>query len=105
MLGADRFKLLFGPYRSPRCRVGRTWLRCAIRGKVKVVGISDTPIPWPVCLSNRHRVPIIFICSGLLKAVKRESNQAVAHHWGACTHTISAPAHDLKGPCSPAQSQ
>ena len=44
MLNADRFKLLFGPYRSPRCRVGRTWLRCAIRGNVKVVGISDTPI-------------------------------------------------------------
>lgn len=87
MLDVDRFKLLFGPYRSPRCRVGRTWLSCAIRGRVKVVGISDTPIPWPVTLSNRHRVPII--CGGLLKAIKRESNQAVARHWGVCEYTVS----------------
>jgi hypothetical protein len=41
------FKLLFGPYRSPRCRVGRTWLRCAIRGQVKVeLRWSRSPAPF-----------------------------------------------------------
>jgi hypothetical protein len=86
MLDADRFKLLFGPYAMPRCRVGR-WRKCVLQGKVKVVGISDTPIPWPQCRSNRHLVPII--CGGLLKAIKRESNQAVAWHWGVCAYTVS----------------
>lgn len=87
MLDVDRFKLLFGPYPMPRCRVGR-WITCAIRGKVKVAGISDTSISWPQCRTNRHLMPII--CGGLLKAIKRESNQAVARHWGVCTHTVSA---------------
>jgi hypothetical protein len=93
MLDADRFKLLFGPYLTPRCRVGR-WLKCVLHGKVKVVGISDTLIPWPQCRSNRHLVPII--CGGLLKAIKRESNQAVARHWGVCTLTVSKWRKALK---------
>jgi hypothetical protein len=58
MLDVDRFKLLFGPYRMPRCRVGRTWLHCAIRGQVRVVGISDAPIMWPLCKAGKHLVPI-----------------------------------------------
>ena len=74
MLDADRFKLRSGPYAMPRCRVGR-WLKCAIRGKVKVVGISDSPISWP----HADRT-----------GTKRESNQAVARHWGVCAHTVSA---------------
>ena len=47
MHDAERFKLLYGPYRMPRCRVGRRLL-CQVRGTVVVAGISDAPIPWPV---------------------------------------------------------
>ena len=36
----DRVKLLGGPYRSPRCKLGRP-LRCHIRDKVKVRGLTD----------------------------------------------------------------
>jgi hypothetical protein len=40
----DRFRLLFGSYRTPRFRYGRKVL-CAVRGEVVVVGLSDGPIP------------------------------------------------------------
>jgi hypothetical protein len=84
---ADRYRLLFAPYRPPRCRVGRTWLRCAIRGQVKVAGISDAPILWPQCKAGKHLVPII--CGSLVKAIRRESNQGVAHHWGVSRQTVT----------------
>jgi hypothetical protein len=47
MRDADRFKLLFGPYRSPRVRVGRILTCEAGDADVIVVGYSDAPIPWP----------------------------------------------------------
>ena len=43
MLEQERVKLLFGPYRTPKCKVGRG-LRCIMRGKVTVAGLSDAPI-------------------------------------------------------------
>ena len=46
MHNLDRVKLLAGPYRMPRCKVGRA-LRCSLRGKVHVAGIHEAPIPWP----------------------------------------------------------
>jgi hypothetical protein len=53
MIDADRLKLLFGPYRTPRVRLGRV-LTCEARGAdVIVVGYSDAPIPWPVCKVSR----------------------------------------------------
>jgi hypothetical protein len=36
MNDADRFKLLFGPYKAPRFRVGHV-LHCEVRGEVKAV--------------------------------------------------------------------
>jgi hypothetical protein len=39
---ADRFRLLFGPYRAPRFRYGRRVL-CEERGEVIIVGLSDGP--------------------------------------------------------------
>src|SRR5689334_7118460 len=80
----DRYKLLFGPYRPPRCRVGG-WLKCAVRGKVRVVGISDAPVMWPQCKAGKHLVPIV--CGSLVRAVKRESVIAVAYHWGISAQT------------------
>jgi hypothetical protein len=45
MLEQERVKLLFGPYRTPKCKVGRR-LRCVMRGKVTVAGLSDAPTQW-----------------------------------------------------------
>jgi hypothetical protein len=80
MNDADRFKLLFGPYQVPRFWVGQI-VRCEVRGEVRIVGLSDAPIPWPVCKAGKWRVPVVY--QGLAKAVRRESAQAVGHWWGA----------------------
>jgi hypothetical protein len=85
MLDADRFRLRFGPYSTPRCRVGGC-LTCSVRGRVKVVAISHTPIPWPLCKSSKHLTPII--CGGLVRAVWRESNLGVAWNWGVSPQTV-----------------
>jgi hypothetical protein len=47
MTDADRFRLLFGPYRLPRFRYGGA-LRCELRGELVVTGLTDAPVPWPV---------------------------------------------------------
>jgi hypothetical protein len=84
----DRVKLLFGPYQMPKCTVGRP-LRCLIRGKVRVAGITDTPIPWPY--AHRHRKdkrPSIIVCGDLVRALRRESETAIAHAWGVSIVTV-----------------
>lgn len=37
---------LLGKYRTPRFRHGDV-VSCARRGDVRIVGLSDAPIPWP----------------------------------------------------------
>lgn len=51
IMAADNTKLIFGPYRPPRCRIGGK-LRCVVRGDVVVRGISDSPIQWPFTYRN-----------------------------------------------------
>ena len=46
----DRFQLLFGPYKAPRFRVGKV-VRCEVWGEVRIVGLSEGCIPWPVGIS------------------------------------------------------
>ena len=47
MRDSDRFKLYFGPYTTPRFRYGqRVW--CHYRGWVKIVGLTDGKIQWPI---------------------------------------------------------
>ncbi len=76
---AIRYKLLFGPYRTPRFKVGAIVID-AIRGKVKIVGVSDARIPWPVSMAWTRRSPVIY--GGLAKALRLESLQAVVYWWG-----------------------
>jgi len=82
MQDSERFKLLKGPYAAPRCEV-RGFLRCRMRGKVRVTSISDAPIPWPC---TRNGSPIL--CGDLVKAVRRESAEAVAHWFGVSAQTV-----------------
>jgi hypothetical protein len=97
MRDADRYKLRFGPYRAPRCRVGR-WLTCAVRGRVRVVAISDAPIPWPQCRVTRGGRPSLIVCGDLLRAIRRESNQAVAAWWGVSSFTVTKWRHAVGVP-------
>jgi hypothetical protein len=86
MTDADRFKLLFGPYRLPKCRVGR-FLHCRVKGVRRVKGLSDALIPWPVA-GGRHGCWQIIVCGSLVRAIRRESEIAVAHHWGVSENTV-----------------
>jgi hypothetical protein len=77
---SERYKLLYGPYAPPPCRVGDK-LPCEYRGhEVVVRGLSDAPIPWPSTRRRGIHSPIL--CGDLVRAVERESAMAVAHHWG-----------------------
>lgn len=78
-----RHELLGGPYTPPRTRRG-AFLTCEMRGKVKVGGYSDGPIPWPLKWKTRS----LILCGNLIEAVKLESAIAVAHHWGISTHVV-----------------
>jgi hypothetical protein len=82
----DPTRLLFGPYRPPRCRLGRA-LVCEVRGEVTVCGITDARIPWPV--GKRGRARSLVVCGGLAKAVRRESGLAVCHWWGVTPQTVT----------------
>jgi hypothetical protein len=82
----DHFKLRYGPYKTPRFRYGRT-VECLMRGKVKITGLTDAPIPWPTCQPQSTQAIILF--GALARAVRRESNQAVARAWGVTGQTVT----------------
>jgi hypothetical protein len=86
MTDADRFQLLFGPFRLPKCCVGR-FLRCRIRGRLQVRSITNAPIPWPVAGGRQGSWQVI-VCGSLVKAIRRESEIAVAHHWDVSPQTV-----------------
>jgi hypothetical protein len=81
---AERFRLL-GKYRTPRFRYGRKVL-CAVRGEVKIVGLTEAPIPWPI--GKRVRGHSLVVFKDLAKALRRESEQAICHWWGVCPTTV-----------------
>jgi hypothetical protein len=76
---AIRYKLHFGPYRTPRFKVGSV-VQDKVRGRVKIIGVSNGRIPWPVAMNWTKRVPIVY--GGLAKALRLETLQAVAYWWG-----------------------
>jgi hypothetical protein len=79
-------RLLFGPYKTPKCKIGDR-LHCDVKGWVHVTGFSKGPIRWPLTFGG----PSCYIlCGDLVRAVRREANQAVAYWWGASTRTVSA---------------
>jgi hypothetical protein len=90
MTDTDRFRLLFGPYRLPRFRYGGT-LRCELRGDLVVTGLTDAPVPCPVGRrpGRGGRGRSLVVCGDLARAVRRESAQAVAFHWGATAQTVT----------------
>ena len=81
----EKFALLFGPYWPPQTSRGK-FLVCERRGKVKVGGYSDGPIPWPIKFGAGPSS--IILCGDLVRAVKLESASTVARHWGVSTATV-----------------
>jgi hypothetical protein len=82
----DRFKLLFGPYRTPRFNYGDV-VTCEIRGDVKIVGLTAARIPWPKCRTGK-RCRAIILYGALADAVRRESAQAIEYWWGVGSFTV-----------------
>ena len=72
---AERFRLLHGPYRPPRCGVGG-FLTCRIRGRLKVAGLTDTRIQWPYASKGR---PCLIVTATLARAIQQESATALCH--------------------------
>jgi hypothetical protein len=53
---------------------------------VRVDTITDAPIMWPAKrFTNR---PTLIVCGDLVRAVRKESATAVAHHWGVSMLTV-----------------
>ena len=92
MHDTDRFKLRFGPYRTPRYRIGSTVV-CEVLGEVVIVGTSDGRIPWPLArMKGQRGRPSLVVYRGLAKAVRRESNIAIRHWWGAGQSSVGKVA-------------
>jgi hypothetical protein len=85
----DRFRLLFGPYRTPRVGIGRV-LTCEARDDdVIVTGYSDGRISWPVGRRRGKGASTLVVYGRLADAIRRESNQAVAYWWGVTPQTVT----------------
>jgi hypothetical protein len=90
MTDADRFKLLFGPCHTPLFRYGDV-VFCERRGDLILCGLTNGPIPWPIGKKREKRLSArsIVLYGDLVKAVRRESAQAVAHWWGVSKITVT----------------
>jgi hypothetical protein len=61
-------------------------VRCLVRGEVIITGMTEAPILWPIGKSGRGRSLVVY--KGLARAIRRESNQAVARWWGVDPQTV-----------------
>jgi hypothetical protein len=86
MNDADRFRLHFGPYKTPIFKYGDVVI-CDVRGEVELVGLTGGLIPWPIGKRGRHKAIAVF--GALSEAIRRESGVAVAHHWGIDGQTVT----------------
>jgi hypothetical protein len=83
---------LLGTYRTPEFVYGDV-VKCAVRGKVVIVDLSDAPIRWPIGRARakvgneRCRRRGLILCGDLAEAVRRESQQAVMYFWGVGQYT------------------
>lgn len=84
----DRLKLLQSPYIAPSVRRGDTLLDLARGEFVTVGGYSSGPIAWPRKLKNGRAA--LIVCDELARAVREESEIAIAHHWGVNVGTVWA---------------
>jgi len=86
MLPSSRIKLLFGPYITPRVRLGDVLFDEARDCEVVVCGLTDAQLPWPIGKVGRARSLVVF--GVLAEAVRKESAIAVCHWWGITGQTV-----------------
>lgn len=73
-IGDDRYRLYFGPYRTPPFRMGQK-VQDEWRGQVVIVGVTEGKIPWPIGKQGRHKSFVVY--RGLAKALRKESPTAI----------------------------
>lgn len=78
--------LIAGPYQAPAAEIGAS-LVCKRFGRQTVAGYTAAPIPWPYAAKQGGKPPLI-LCGDLVRAVKTETVQAVAWHWGVTRWTV-----------------
>jgi len=79
-------QLLFWPYFAPIIGRGEE-IEDVARGKfVRAGNMTDAPIPWPTDL--RAGKPTLIVTGDLVRAIKRESSEAIQHHWGVGGVTV-----------------
>jgi hypothetical protein len=97
-------ELRFGPYLKPRCRLGQT-AQCLIRGEVRVSGVSNGPLRWPIGEKDGDHELIVY--RSLAQAVRFETREAIAAHWGVPIETVTRWQRVLQStpPLKPAESE
>jgi hypothetical protein len=75
----DASKPRFGPYLTPVFAVGAV-VECEIRGLVSIIGLSDSPIRWPIGEANGERQLVVY--KALARAVRLETPAIVAACFG-----------------------
>jgi len=86
----DRHLLLHGPYKTPRFRYGSV-VMCELRGEVVLVGLRESPIPWPLGrrVGTRGSSRGLVLYGALARAVRQEASLAVAYWWGVTAQTVT----------------
>lgn len=91
-------RLYFGPYSTPRYRIGQA-VHCERFGDVVIVGTSNGRIAWP--LGRRRgsggRASLV-LYGDLAKAVTRETREAVCFWWGCSGAAANAMRKALDVP-------
>ncbi len=78
-------KFIAGPYEPPLVPIGR-WLKCEVRGLLRVGGYTNALIPWPTAEGHARQ---LILCGDLVKALRTESGRAVCFHFGISHSTMS----------------
>jgi hypothetical protein len=80
MHASIRAKLHFGHYRTPRFKYDAI-VTDEIRGDVKITGLSDARIPWPLA-KKKGRRPTPWVNRTLARAIRLESTPAIRYWFG-----------------------
>lgn len=92
MNDVTRYKLLYGPYKTPRFKLGK-YVMCLARGRVRIVGITAGRIAWPIGITKRARSLVLY--RDLERAVRQESVLAIRYWWGVGPSAVNKWRHVL----------